>query len=144
MLRIINEPTAAAIAHGVADLEAERSIVVVDLGGGTLDVTLLETFSGVVEVTGTGGDGRLGGEDVTDALWAHACDRAGVRAPSDRPTPVQSLLRAACEEAKQALTSADIARLRLPLADGADWQDGPTILVTRADLVRLVHAPRSP
>ena len=66
--RIINEPTAAALAYGYRNPEQETQVLVFDLGGGTFDVTLLEIFDGVVEVKSTAGESRLGGEDYTDAL----------------------------------------------------------------------------
>lgn len=66
--RIINEPTAAALAHGYRHPDAESRLLVFDLGGGTFDVTLLEVFDGVVEVKASAGESRLGGEDYTDAL----------------------------------------------------------------------------
>ena len=66
--RIINEPTAAALAYGYRNPEREMRILVFDLGGGTFDVTLLEIFEGVVEVQASTGESRLGGEDYTDAL----------------------------------------------------------------------------
>ena len=66
--RIINEPTAAALAYGYRNPDQETQILVFDLGGGTFDVTLLEIFEGVVEVKSSAGESRLGGEDYTDAL----------------------------------------------------------------------------
>lgn len=66
--RIVNEPTAAALAYGYANPQTESSLVVFDLGGGTFDVTLLEVFDGVIEVRASGGVSHLGGEDYTDAF----------------------------------------------------------------------------
>ncbi|TVQ86451.1 MAG: molecular chaperone HscC [Deltaproteobacteria bacterium] len=105
VVRMINEPTAAALAHGLGDPQTERRVAVLDLGGGTFDVTVLEIFDGIVEVLATGGDSRLGGEDLTDALAAHFKDK--VDAPD-------AALRAACEQAKRALATADVAFLGLP------------------------------
>lgn len=68
--RLINEPTAAALAHGYKQTEDASTLLVFDLGGGTFDVTLLEVFEGVVEVKASAGESRLGGEDYTDALGA--------------------------------------------------------------------------
>lgn len=72
--RIINEPTAAALAFGYRNPNEEKQLLVFDLGGGTFDVTLLEVFEGVVEVKASAGESRLGGEDYTDALceWIKA------------------------------------------------------------------------
>jgi molecular chaperone HscC len=69
--RIINEPTAAALAFGYAHRDHEAKLLVFDLGGGTFDVTVLEVFSDVIEVKASGGESRLGGEDYTDALLEH-------------------------------------------------------------------------
>lgn len=66
--RIINEPTAAALAYGYRNPNEEKKVLVFDLGGGTFDVTLLEIFEGVIEVKSSAGESRLGGEDYTDAL----------------------------------------------------------------------------
>jgi molecular chaperone HscC len=83
--RIINEPTAAALAYGYGNPDREMKILVFDLGGGTFDVTLLEIFDGVVEVKSSAGESRLGGEDYTDALsqWLeekhHWCPKASSR-----------------------------------------------------------------
>jgi molecular chaperone HscC len=68
--RIINEPTAAALAYGLHQRDREFSAVVLDLGGGTFDVTVLEVMEGVVEIRSSAGDARLGGEDFADALAA--------------------------------------------------------------------------
>lgn len=107
VVRMVNEPTAAAMAYGLADPETERSVVVLDLGGGTFDVTVLEVYDGVVEVVATGGDSRLGGEDITEALVAHFAGQfeAG-----------PAVLRAACEEAKRIVSSSAVALV--PLGDG--------------------------
>lgn len=102
VVRMVNEPTAAALAHGLSDTATERLIVVIDLGGGTFDVTLLEVFEGIFEVRATGGDSRLGGEDLTDALAERFREKVSA---SD------AALRAAAEEAKRALSTADAALL---------------------------------
>ncbi|WP_419902404.1 Hsp70 family protein [Kiloniella sp.] len=70
-LRLINEPTAAALAYGLQDLDAESTFLVFDLGGGTFDVSILESFEGVMEVRATAGDAYLGGEDFTNSLASH-------------------------------------------------------------------------
>jgi len=69
--RLINEPTAAALAYGYQKPEEETNLLVFDLGGGTFDVTILEVFDGVVEVKASAGESRLGGEDYTDLLSAY-------------------------------------------------------------------------
>ena len=71
MLRIINEPTAAAIAYGLNDKSSEKNILVYDLGGGTFDVSMLTIDEGVFEVIATSGDTHLGGEDFDQRVMDH-------------------------------------------------------------------------
>ncbi len=140
VVRLINEPTAAAIAFGAADAERERRVAVLDLGGGTFDVTLLEVFAGVLEVVGTAGHARLGGEDVTDALLAWACAEAGLPAPEGGALGVaQSLLRERCEVAKRALSDADATWLELCGPDPERWTAGRPRLLGRRVLDELAR-----
>ncbi|MCC7139971.1 MAG: Hsp70 family protein [Planctomycetes bacterium] len=118
--RILNEPTAAALAYGLARADEDRRLLVLDLGGGTFDVTLLETFEGIVEVRASGGDGRLGGEDFTDALLALATERAGLRLSATE----LARLRPRAEVAKRALSEATEVALELA---------GRTVPVARAE-----------
>src|ERR1043165_7613239 len=76
--RIANEPTAAALAYGYNNPDKEKRLLVFDLGGGTFDVTVLEVFSGIIEVRASGGESRLGGEDYTDALLEHILKQCGL------------------------------------------------------------------
>lgn len=133
VVRMINEPTAAAIAYGLGDAERERVCVVVDLGGGTLDVTVLEIFDGLVEVRASAGDSRLGGEDFTDALLDHVLEQVG--RPSASSAALAGL-RAEVERAKRRLSEAVSVAIRLPNVDAADgeaapWTPGQEIIVTR-------------
>ncbi|GDX79666.1 molecular chaperone HscC [Deltaproteobacteria bacterium] len=137
VVRIVNEPTAAAIAYGALDPTRERRVAVLDLGGGTFDVTLLEVFEGVIQVVGTAGNGRLGGEDFTDALAAWAASEAGLPPEPASGGPVYALLREACEETKHALAFADAAQLMLPGPDPSHWTPGPRRIVSRALFERL-------
>lgn len=104
--RIINEPTAAALAYGLHTLDRELRALVLDLGGGTFDVTALEIIEGIVEIQATAGDSRLGGEDFTEALahWASQRITAEQGAAPQEGT-AQARLLAACEQAKRALSS---------------------------------------
>ena len=79
--RLLNEPTAAALAYGFNREDDLNTLLVFDLGGGTFDVTVLECFEGVVEVKASSGDGRLGGEDYTEALIAWVAKELGHIAP---------------------------------------------------------------
>ena len=112
VLRLLNEPTAAALAYGLhegADGE-ERRVMVLDLGGGTFDVSILEMFEGVMEVRASTGDNRLGGEDFVDAIMDTFIAEGGAGLPPrNRAEPVHAALRRAAEVAKRALTDADAA-----------------------------------
>lgn len=135
LLRLINEPTAAAIAHGIVDTERERTCVVLDLGGGTFDVTVLEIFHGVVEIIASGGDSRLGGEDFTDALteWAEGRGRG-----ADSGLPLSSaqraMLRRRVDRAKCELSDADTAQLDVPRGGAPGWEGAAAVELTRTTL----------
>jgi len=140
VLRIINEPTAAALAYGI-DQDQDRKIVVFDLGGGTFDVSILELGDGVFQVLSTNGDTFLGGEDfdnlIVDALASTFEKENDVDLRGD-PMALQRL-REASERAKHELSSAEETDINLPFicADAA----GPKHLVhsmTRDDLEGLV------
>jgi molecular chaperone DnaK len=113
--RIINEPTAAAVAYGV-DKEETRKVLVFDLGGGTFDVSVLDIKDGVIEVLATAGNNRLGGDDfdacIVDWLVAEFKREHRVNL-SDQPAAVQRLKEAA-EQAKKDLSAAETASLNLP------------------------------
>ena len=114
VLRLINEPTAAAIAYGL-EHGSEGLYAVYDLGGGTFDISLLRLQQGVFEVVATGGDSALGGDDYDQALAAWALAQTGrrVSTPQDKRT-----LLVAARAAKEALSSAAEATLHAELADG--------------------------
>lgn len=130
VLRIINEPTSAALAYGLDKKTAEK-IVVYDLGGGTFDVTVLETGDNVVEVLATGGDAFLGGDDFDNRIidWAtkEFKDESGIDIKND----VMALqrLKDAAENAKKELSSASETEINLPFitADAS----GPKHLVKK-------------
>lgn len=132
--RILNEPTAAALAYGLNDPDREARVVVLDLGGGTFDVTVLEIEAGCVEVQSSAGDSRLGGEDFLDALFSHAQAELRRIWGDVAPTPVGlARLRVACESAKRRLSEAaeaTIAVVALPRVDGSARD--VSIPVTRA------------
>ncbi|MFD0857558.1 Hsp70 family protein [Roseovarius aquimarinus] len=101
--RLINEPTAAALAYGLQDKEAENTFLIVDLGGGTFDVSILEMFSGVMEVRASAGDAFLGGEDFTDRIVAHFAGQLAIKL-DDLSPPDLSRLRALADQAKHRLS----------------------------------------
>lgn len=102
--RLINEPTAAALAYGLNSKEDENTFLVIDLGGGTFDVSILEIFEGVMEVRSSAGDAFLGGEDFTDAIVGHFCEQLETK-PEDLKPGVKGLLRDLADKAKMQLSS---------------------------------------
>jgi len=128
VLRLINEPTAAAIAYGLEN-GSEGLYAVYDLGGGTFDISLLKLSKGVFEVVATGGDSALGGDDFDRALADWALAQAGLGA--DTPQDKRAVLVAA-RAAKEKLSAADHATLASPLSAGE-----LSVRVTRAQFETL-------
>ena len=130
VLRIINEPTSAALAYGLDKKDAEK-IMVYDLGGGTFDVTVLETGDGVVEVLATGGDAFLGGDDFDNKIIDWITDEFKKDEGIDLKNDVMALqrLKDASESAKKELSSASETEINLPFIT-AD-STGPKHLVKR-------------
>ncbi|WP_347306271.1 molecular chaperone DnaK [Corynebacterium sp. SA-MJD20WY100] len=116
VLRIVNEPTAAALAYGLEKGEQEQTILVFDLGGGTFDVSLLEIGDGVVEVMATAGDNQLGGDDwdqrIVDWLVEKFKNANGIDLTKDKMALQR--LREAAEKAKIELSSSQSATINLP------------------------------
>ena len=115
VLRLVNEPTAAALAYGL-DKQEEAEIVVFDLGGGTFDVSILKLREGLSQVLATGGDTRLGGDDFDRVIADHF--RRQLNLGNEPDMAGQAILLAAAEEAKQALSSQTEVRVELPLETG--------------------------
>ncbi|CUF95469.1 heat shock protein 70, putative [Bodo saltans] len=128
VLRIINEPTAAAIAYGLDKIEdgRERNVLIFDLGGGTFDVTLLTIDGGIFEVKATNGDTHLGGEDFDNRLVNHFIDEFKRKNKGKDLSGSQRALRrlrTACERAKRTLSSAAQATIEIDaLFDNIDFQ----------------------
>ena len=101
--RLINEPTAAALAYGLSTKEDENTFLVIDLGGGTFDVSILEIFDGVMEVRSSAGDAFLGGEDFTTAVEEHFISLLGTSREKMKPNDL-GRLRNLANKAKLALT----------------------------------------
>ncbi|GAB1355316.1 MAG TPA: molecular chaperone DnaK [Candidatus Rifleibacterium sp.] len=138
--RIINEPTAAALAYGL-DKEGERKILVFDLGGGTLDVTILELGNGVFEVLSTNGDTKLGGTDMDNLIISYIENEfkkaEGIDLSKD--SMAHQRVREAAERAKIELSTTTTTDINLPFITAT--QDGPKHLVmtiTRSQLEKLV------
>ncbi len=137
--RIINEPTAAALAYGFQDRDKNQTIVVMDLGGGTFDVTVMQVFEGVFEIISTAGEGSLGGEDFTDRLASEILSRQGMsleRAEVVSPLLVSRLIRE-CERAKRDLVDHNETEIRIPQSDGTFSEDVPTVRVSREEFARI-------
>ncbi|MCJ7835546.1 molecular chaperone DnaK [Cuneatibacter sp. NSJ-177] len=139
--RIINEPTAAALAYGL-DNEKEQKIMVYDLGGGTFDVSIIEIGDGVIEVLATSGDNRLGGDDfdekITQYMLAEFKKNEGVDLSNDKMALQR--LREAAEKAKKELSSATTTNINLPFITATS--EGPKhfdMNLTRAKFDELTH-----
>ena len=139
--RIINEPTAAALAYGL-DNDAEQKIMVYDLGGGTFDVSIIEIGDGVIEVLATNGDTHLGGEDfdnkITDWLVSEFKKAEGVDLSTDKMALQR--LKEAAEKAKKELSTSTTTNINLPFITAT--AEGPKHLdmtLTRAKFDELTH-----
>jgi len=137
VLRIINEPTAAAIAYGLdKKIEGERNVLIFDLGGGTFDVSLLTIEEGIFEVKSTAGDTHLGGEDFDNRLVNHFVNEFKRKYKKDLATNVRALrrLRTACERAKRTLSSSAQTSIEIDsLFEGIDFYTS----ITRARFEEL-------
>ncbi|HEB56741.1 MAG TPA: Fe-S protein assembly chaperone HscA [Gammaproteobacteria bacterium] len=131
VLRLLNEPTAAAVAYGL-DKGGEGLIAVYDLGGGTFDISILRLHKGVFEVLATGGDSALGGDDFDRLLAQWIMAQAGIGDDADH-AQLRRLMRDACD-AKEALTHAEQAELNIELENGEHWQG----TITRDQFNKLV------
>ena len=139
--RIINEPTAAALAYGL-DNEHEQKIMVYDLGGGTFDVSIIEIGDGVIEVLATSGDNRLGGDDFDDRVTRYFIDEFKKAEGVDLSTDKMALqrLKEAAEKAKKELSSATTTNINLPFITATS--EGPKhfdLNLTRAKFDELTH-----
>ncbi len=142
VLRLVNEPTAAALAYGLDRLGQELRIAVIDLGGGTLDVTIMEFGRGVFEVKATSGDTQLGGTDMNERLFESLAERfklqTGFDARND-PRAAARLLEAA-EAAKIELTTSTTTRISLPYIGTVGGEPKHLELdLTRVELERIVR-----
>ncbi len=143
VLRIVNEPTAAALAYGLDKGETEQTILVFDLGGGTFDVSLLEIGDGVIEVKATAGDNKLGGDDWDQKLVDHLVrqfelSNNGLDLTKDKMA--MQRLREAAEKAKIELSASQSTTVNLPYITASP--EGPLhldVTITRAEFQRLTQ-----
>ncbi|PMS23840.1 Fe-S protein assembly chaperone HscA [Trinickia dabaoshanensis] len=134
VLRLLNEPTAAAIAYGL-DQGAEGLYAVYDLGGGTFDLSILKLTKGVFEVLAAGGDSALGGDDFDHVLYRHVLAEAGLAPQGLAPEDVRLLLDRV-RSAKEALSAAPQVTVEATLSDGTPI----AVEVTQARFAQLVHS----
>ena len=139
--RIINEPTAAALAYGL-DNENEQKIMVYDLGGGTFDVSIIEIGDGVIEVLATAGNNRLGGDDFDNVITQYMLEDFKAKEGVDLSKDTMALqrLRVAAEQAKKELSSATTTNINLPYITAT--AEGPKhfdMTLTRAKFDELTH-----
>merc|ERR1712022_13460 len=124
VLRIVNEPTAAAIAYGLDKKGGEKNVLIFDLGGGTFDVSLLTIEDGIFEVKATAGDTHLGGEDFDNRLVDHFVQEFKRKHKKDISSNARALrrLRTACERAKRTLSSSTQTSIEIDsLFEGVDF-----------------------
>ncbi|MGY1916795.1 molecular chaperone DnaK [Blastococcus sp. SYSU DS0973] len=142
VLRIVNEPTAAALAYGLDKGETEQTILVFDLGGGTFDVSLLEIGDGVIEVKATAGDNHLGGDDWDERVVKHLVQTFNASNGIDlsKDKLAMQRLREAAEKAKIELSGAQSTNVNLPyITAGAEGPLHLDITITRAEFQRLTQ-----
>ncbi|WP_409328495.1 molecular chaperone DnaK [Trujillonella humicola] len=142
VLRIVNEPTAAALAYGLDKGETEQTILVFDLGGGTFDVSLLEIGEGVIEVKATAGDNHLGGDDWDERVVKHLVQTFNAQNGIDlsKDKLAMQRLREAAEKAKIELSGAQSSNVNLPyITAGADGPLHLDVTITRAEFQRLTQ-----
>ena len=126
ILRIINEPTAAAIAYGLDKKDEEKTVLIFDLGGGTFDVSLLSIDDGIFEVKATAGDTHLGGEDFDNIMMKYFIDEFKRKTKTDTDISenkrAMRRLKIACERAKRTLSSSSTANVELEsIHEGQDY-----------------------
>ncbi|HTE74941.1 MAG TPA: molecular chaperone DnaK [Actinomycetes bacterium] len=142
VLRIVNEPTAAALAYGLDKGETEQTILVFDLGGGTFDVSLLEIGEGVIEVKATAGDNHLGGDDWDERVVTHLVKTFNAANGIDlsKDKLAMQRLREAAEKAKIELSGAQSANVNLPyITAGAEGPLHLDVTITRAEFQRMTQ-----
>ncbi|HPO29526.1 MAG TPA: Hsp70 family protein, partial [Caldisericia bacterium] len=142
VVRLVNEPTAAAFAYGLDKADKNLKIMVIDFGGGTLDVTIMDFGGGVFEVVSTSGDTQLGGTDMDRALFDYVCDEFQRQEGIDlrKDAKVEPRLREACEKAKIELSTVLETEINLPFitVDSTGTPKHLTMKITRAKLESLV------
>ena len=140
--RIINEPTAAALAYGLDKQDKNQTVLVYDLGGGTFDVSIIEIGDGVIEVLATNGDTRLGGDDFDEHLTTYMINEFKAQEGVDLSTDKMALqrLKEAAEKAKKELSSAASTNINLPFITAVNGEPKHfDMTLTRAKFDELTH-----
>jgi molecular chaperone HscC len=135
VIQLLNEPTAAALFHGIQDRDMEAKFLIFDLGGGTFDVSILEKFDGIMEVHATGGDSFLGGDDFTQVLVDFFVQRSSLSARQQKNTSLMAAIRFSAETVKKLLSTQTHADMNV-LIDGA-----PKTLVISQELFETQCKP---
>jgi len=137
IVRVINEPTAAALTYGFHDRDLRKKLMVIDLGGGTFDVTIMEVFERMMEIVASSGESMLGGEDFTDRLAFHVLMKFGLQwEVVEHKHPLQlARLQQKCEEAKLKFLESESVEIRLPNEQGGIDPARPSVSVHREEFL---------
>lgn len=135
--RIINEPTAASLAYGIHEQDDEKTVAIIDLGGGTFDVSIVDFFEGAIEVRASAGEAILGGEDFTRAIANHVLVENGLvyeHVEMKNPKMLSRLIQQ-CEKAKRSLTKSETCQIQVPKQDGTLDSENKPFEISRPQLV---------
>ncbi len=133
--RILNEPTAAALAYGMHEQQDDRILLIVDLGGGTFDISIVEVFEGSIEVRATAGECFLGGEDFTMSIVSNILKQKGLSLEKEEllsPKRISRMTQQA-EQVKRKLSKQDSAEMKIPDSKGDLTDNSETVTITAAD-----------
>jgi molecular chaperone HscC len=143
--RLINEPTAAALAHGIHQLDDEEPFLIFDLGGGTFDVSLVEMFDGIIEVRASAGDNRLGGEDFNEVVAKMACAKIDPlsKLAKKRDAEFRELIRSTAERTRRRLSDEDSVDFEIAW-DGEKYTTPITAAAFEEEAKPLIDRLREP
>lgn len=139
--RVINEPTAAALTYGFYDRDLRKKLMVIDLGGGTFDVTIMEVFERMLEIISSSGESMLGGEDFTDRMAANVLMKYGLQSEVvEHKHPLQfARLNQKCESAKLQLLASETVSIGLPDENGNMDPTKPSVSVHREEFAKWME-----
>lgn len=141
VVRVINEPTAAALTYGFYDRDLRKKLMVIDLGGGTFDVTIMEVFERMLEIIASAGESMLGGEDFTDRIASNILMKFGLQPEIvEHKHPLQlARLRQKCEEAKIKLLANETVEIPLPTQSGDVDPSGQPVSIHRDEFEKWME-----